>query len=510
MTSCQETIGERLTFIGLDEKVRERLRNLRPVLASAVPKALDVFYAKADSNPTTRAFFPKPGMMEGAKSRQISHWDRIAAGDFDAAYVDAVTQVGEVHARIGLEPRWYIAGYALILETLAKNFVTNKKPSRFGRGNSSAENAGDDLAALIKATFLDMDLAIAVYLAALERQRRELEEKAAETNRVILRPLSTALAAIAEGDLSYRITTRLPDPYGQLSDDFNSAVAGLAESLAGVKQGTAEIDGGVDEIAQAAEDLARRTEQQASSLEQTTVALNEITTGIKATADDAAKADTAVNATNTTARKSHEIVGEAVAAMKQIEASSREIDQIIGLIDEVAFQTNLLALNAGVEAARAGEAGRGFAVVASEVRALAHRSAEAAKSIKALIARSSQQVGSGVRLVGETGEALETILQNVAELQQLVTNIAGSAARQAGSLSEVNTAAGQMNQAVQQNAAMVEETAAATHSLKEESGKLAARVSGFRTTGDAAIASPRPAAGPPATSRERRRVPVTA
>ncbi|WP_305790334.1 methyl-accepting chemotaxis protein, partial [Acidiphilium multivorum] len=249
-------------------------------------------------------------------------------------------------------------------------------------------------------------------------------------------------------DLTASVDRQLIPSLDKLRIDFNTAASRLAESVNGVRQSTDEINLGVAEIAEAAEDLARRTEQQASTLEETSSVLDSVTTGIRRTADNASKAASAVDATNNAARKSHAIVGEAVVAMNRIETSAREIDQIIGLIDEMAFQTNLLALNAGVEAARAGDAGRGFAVVASEVRALAHRSADAAKSIKLLIARSSEQVGNGVRLVGETGTALDTILGHVTDLHGLVGEIATAAAEQAGSLAEINAATGQMNQAV--------------------------------------------------------------
>ncbi|WP_201728628.1 methyl-accepting chemotaxis protein [Acidocella sp. C78] len=308
-----------------------------------------------------------------------------------------------------------------------------------------------------------------------------------------------ALARLSNGDLSVAIGHELIPSLDRLRVDFNTAASRLSESIAGVRRSTDEINLGVTEIATAAGDLSGRTERQATSLEQVSTLLGSVTTGLGKTAANAARAAKAVDATSAAARKSHAVVGEAVAAMNRIEASSREIDQIIGLIDEVAFQTNLLALNAGVEAARAGEAGRGFAVVATEVRALAHRSAEAAKSIKQLIARSSEQVDAGVRLVGETGTALDTILSHVTDLHGLVGEMATAAAEQAGSLAELNAAAGEVSVAVQQNAAMVEQTSAATHSLREEIGRLADRVAGFRTLAAPAATAPArpPAASPP-------------
>ena len=240
------------------------------------------------------------------------------------------------------------------------------------------------------------------------------------------------------------------------------------------------VRNGSDKIAEAAVHLSRRTEQQAASLEETAAAMEEITTTVGQTASGAKKAADVVARARDDARRSGEVVGEAVAAMTAIEGSSQQVGQIIGVIDEIAFQTNLLALNAGVEAARAGEAGRGFAVVAQEVRALAQRSADAAKEIKTLISTSTQQVGAGVSLVAQTGEALREIVGQVAAIDALVSEIAASAQEQATGLHQVNTAVNQMDQVVQQNAAMVEEATATTHSLKSEAGDLAVLVSRFQ------------------------------
>jgi methyl-accepting chemotaxis protein len=230
----------------------------------------------------------------------------------------------------------------------------------------------------------------------------------------------------------------------------------------------------------ASDDLSRRTEQQAASLEETAAALDEITATVKKSAEGATHAHQVVAAADEDAKKSAVVVREAVQAMDAIAKSSQQISQIIGVIDEIAFQTNLLALNAGVEAARAGDAGRGFAVVASEVRALAQRSAEAAKEIKGLISASSIQVTNGVRLVAETGQSLERIMLQVTEINDVVSGIAAGAKEQATGLAEVNTAINQMDQVTQQNAAMVEQSTAASHSLSQETAQLAGLIGQFR------------------------------
>ena len=318
-------------------------------------------------------------------------------------------------------------------------------------------------------------------LADAERAANEAEKaRIAEEDSVALNALAQGLAAVAAGDLTHRMTAQVAQRAEKLKSDFNEAVAQLQDAMAVVVTNVSAIRSGSSEISQAADDLSRRTEQQAASLEETAAALDEITATVNRTASGARQASDTVQAAKGDAETSGVIVRDAVTAMGAIEQSAQEISQIIGVIDEIAFQTNLLALNAGVEAARAGDAGRGFAVVASEVRALAQRSAEAAKEIKTLISASTTQVNTGVNLVGQTGEALQRIVGRVAEIDGLVSEIAASAQEQATGLQQVNTAVNQMDQVTQQNAAMVEQSTAASHSLSQEAEVLAGSVARFR------------------------------
>jgi methyl-accepting chemotaxis protein len=342
--------------------------------------------------------------------------------------------------------------------------------------------------------------------AETEAERRRNEEAnaaAAHEQTFVMENIATGLTRLAEGDLTYRVDAEFPVAYQRLRDDFNGAITQMEEAMRAIVQAAGGIGAGSDEIASAADDLSRRSEQQAASLEETAAALDEITATVKRSSAGAVEAARVVTSTRSDAERSAVVVRGAVEAMHQIETSSQSISQIIGVIDEIAFQTNLLALNAGVEAARAGDAGRGFAVVAQEVRALAQRSAEAAKEIKTLISTSSQQVGQGVSMVGQTGEALQAIVGKVGEIDALVTEIAASGSEQATGLHQVNTAVNQMDQTVQQNAAMVEQSTAASHALKGEANQLLQMIGRFQVGGvqSARAAPTRRAAAPPASSR---------
>ncbi|WP_239590858.1 methyl-accepting chemotaxis protein [Vitreimonas flagellata] len=329
-------------------------------------------------------------------------------------------------------------------------------------------------------------------IAAAAAQKEAEARAQREAEELVVGSFGEGLAKLADGDLTYRLNRQLPEAYLKLQDDFNNALAKLEDAMQTIASNADGIRSGTGEISTASDGLSRRTEQQAATLEETAAALDEITATVGKTAEGARQANATVQHAREHADKSGEIVRDAVSAMEAIEGSSKQISQIIGVIDEIAFQTNLLALNAGVEAARAGEAGRGFAVVASEVRALAQRSAEAAKEIKALISTSTQQVGAGVKLVGQAGQALSEIAAGVAEINALMADITASAQEQATALTQVNSAVNQMDQTTQQNAAMVEESTAASHALAHEAEQLAQLVARFEVSrATRAVAAPR-------------------
>ncbi len=355
----------------------------------------------------------------------------------------------------------------------------------------------------------------------LDEKLRRMEadfEAAGAAQAAIVQTLSKCLARLAKGDLTVRASTEVDPAYQALKNDFNAAMDTLQSTMGSIASNTKAVRAGAAEITSASDDLSRRTEQQAATLEESAAALDQITATVRQTAENAVAAKEAVSAAKNDAAASETVVTQTVDAMNGIESSSKQIGNIIGVIDEIAFQTNLLALNAGVEAARAGDAGRGFAVVATEVRALAQRSADAAKEIKTLISASGVQVESGVKLVGETGRALTRIAAQVERLNGLVSGIAASAQEQATGLAEVNTAMNQMDQTTQQNAAMVEQSTAASHSLESEADELARLIGQFElgeVSAPPAAAAPPPVrhASPPAVAaaaKPKSRIPVHA
>jgi len=410
-------------------------------------------------------------------------------------------------ARIGLMIMCAIALMAAGLLAFATNVVVRqvtapimamtRAMNRLAEGDNAVEipavGQRDELGQMAGAVQVFKDNAIAKIKADAEveqaKARAEQERQAASAAAIateqalVVRSFGASLERLASGDLTWRLEDEMPPAYEKLKADFNDAMLKLQDAMRVIVGNAGSIHSGSREISVASDDLAKRTEQQAAGLEETAAALDQITATVKRTAEGARETRQVVASAKADAETSGQVVGRAIAAMGAIEESSRQINQIIGVIDEIAFQTNLLALNAGVEAARAGDAGRGFAVVASEVRALAQRSAEAAKEIKVLISASGVQVSEGVDLVGQTGRALERILGEVVQINGLVAEIAASAEEQATGLQQVNIAVNQMDQVTQQNAAMVEESTAASHSLSREADNLTELMAQFRVGG---------------------------
>ena len=480
--TASEELQTRLDYIGLGPAQRQTLKTIAPRVEQHIGAALGLFYRKVRATPQTSHFFTDDRHAAASSRKQQDHWTLILNGEYAPTYLEAVRTIGAVHARIGLEPQWYIGGYALVLDQLVKAIILGaespEKRGFFNRGQheNTRQSLAEEIAVLVKAALLDMELAISVYLDRLEERRQLAEKQQAES----LEQVAAALLRLAEGDLGVTVGAALSAKSDRLVKNFNGTVESLRRVITAVNHASDNVRNGAAEIAASSATASRQCERQAAALEETVAAIGELAAAIRMTTASAKEAARTVTEIRSRSDAGASLAGRTVSAIGEIDVSSRKMAQIIKVIDEIAFQTNLLALNAGVEAARAGEAGKGFAVVAQEVRALAQRSAEAAKEIAALINTSSNQVSDGVRLVGETRECLAGIATAMHQMDGLVADIAGSTRTQADSIDEISSAVDQIDQATQQNAAMIEQNSTASGTLAQEAEALAALVGRFR------------------------------
>ena len=458
------TLQERLDYYGLTAIPDATLNGVARALDRQLAGALDAFYAVISQRTELSGHFENPQQMARAKAMQAEHWQSVFRDGVDERFHQRALRIGNVHARIGLEPKWYVGAYGLVLDELVTAIIA----PGWRRWLPWRRAQARQVTTLIKIALLDIDLALSAYFHNSEERVRLL----------VSDKLGSALQRVSGGDLTPRIEG-FPSEYRQVERDFNAAFGTLGSTLGDVMSGMEAMNNGANEIRLAADDLSRRTEEQAANLAETVSAIAAINASVQDSAESSASASATIRDTSTRAQDGAQIVAEAVSAMKQIAASSQEITSIIAVIESISFQTNLLALNAGVEAARAGEAGKGFAVVANEVRALAQRCADAADEVKSLITASSVQVNRGVDLVGRSGEAFSAISQDVGTLSGAVAAIAEAAAAQAGKLSQITTVVGDLDRSTQQNAAMAEECTAAATSLARETERLNAALGRF-------------------------------
>ncbi|MFT3964982.1 MAG: methyl-accepting chemotaxis protein [Sphingobium sp.] len=458
-----ENIEKRLGFYGIEAQDAD-YKSIRKALSKYADDALGGFYRTVEGTPDAARYFSSREAMDKARRAQKDHWLRLFEDGVTGSYVESANRIGRVHAAIGLEPHWYIGGYARVLGHVIGKLMAHGPAAALPGQRAAARTASK----FIKMALLDMDIALSTYFLVEEERRTAALDK-----------IGSALSAISRGDLTARLEG-LPESYSQLQSDFNSAIAGLGEALSSVTEGAKSISVGATEIRSASNDLSQRTEQQAASLEESAAAMNQLTEMIGDTTQAMTSLNESIAQTHRQAIDGGAVVRNAMSAMTEIEKSSGSIAQIISLIDGIAFQTNLLALNAGVEAARVGEHGKGFAVVANEVRSLAQRSSEAAEQIRLLIQGSLTEVENGVRLVGEVGQALDAILAQVGESSTVAEQISGTSVAQSENLKQINTAVSDMNRTTQQNAAMVEESTAAARNMADEAQRLTQAVGHFR------------------------------
>lgn len=418
-------------------------------------------------------------MPADALAQEEQKFAYIAKGDFCDSYFTVQEKIANRLADSVDYIRYLSQVYSEYVAGLVNSYLDHKP--RFGANRERSVNL------LVKSVLSDISVVMYHYFTHLNKQAEDARaaaqaerEQRAQEDRNIIDVINEALAALAKGDLTYRIQQPLPERAEVLKQNFNSMASQLANTMGRISANTTDVMANAEGIRQSADDLSRRTEQQAATLEETSAALQLITQRVKQTTDETQKAHSLVNTTQTDAAHSSTVVKDTIDAINKVEASSAAITNIVDIINNLSFQTNILALNASVEAARAGDVGRGFAVVASEVRVLAQRSADAGKEISDLISRSSSQVKTGVALVRETGNALQRIADQVGAINELVSNIAAAASEQSANISQLNMAMDDMQVTTQKNAAIAEQSAAASHNLSTMADDLAQLVSQFR------------------------------
>lgn len=509
--------SSRLGFIQLNADEGPLFAPIRPNIERHLDLALERFYDRIGTIPQAGGHFADSAQVARARGRQRDHWGAIAAGRFDADYFNRSRIIGQVHARIGLKPRWYMGGYALIAETLISgilaDFAGNSR--RLSLLPPRTPDIGPAISALVKAIVLDMEIAVSTYFEQIYSEaatlntalasvvlpasrgdfsRRvdarfsnaELNALASQVNGLLeimgdrLGASGAVLSALANADLTQRVTGNAEGAFAELRDDTNAVAEAISGIMVRLRQSSLMLKRTTGEMVGGADELSERTNRQAAAIEQIAASMEEVVSTVSENVDLSARTETAVTTVSTQLGDAIGVMQTATGAMSDIKGASHQIAAIVGVIDNIAFQTNLLALNASVEAARAGEAGKGFAVVAIEVRRLAQNAAQASSEIKALIERTLETVDRGASLVDAAATHLGAVSGAVIDTSGHAVAMAAANKAVLAALSEINQAVRQIDEMTQHNASLIEETNAAIAQTEAQASELDKIVDIFR------------------------------
>jgi methyl-accepting chemotaxis protein len=505
------SLRDRLRFAGLDEAQCDLLRQNRHVLSQPLKSALRDLFQRLQTSPDAARAFTSERQYDRLHDLLSSHWDVLTDARFDALYAERVKVLSDSESRMGLDPRWHVAGHAVVLEHLVTAALTENTGSGLLPSSRRRQREVSDLvAALVRLVMVDVEIAVSLRFNELRlKHHRDLatqrDHDRAEFEG-IFRPVVDGLAS---GDLTVRTATDVPEAFADLAGRMNEALEHLQTAFLSSEEKLAFVRDATGRMAETARTYAGRAEDQSGMMDETSRALQDLTTSVRESAGQTKRAEASVAATRGSVEASGQVVGQAISAMADIETSAEQIGHIIGAIDEIAFQTNLLALNAGIEAARAGDSGRGFAVVAQEVRALAQRSADAAREIKTLVATTKSQVEAGVEMVAKTQGAIADIVLQVGDISGAVSDIAARTDRQASELSGiVGTVAG-LGADIGNTAALARQSSEGTDDLHKVILELGATIREFHIERQAR--PPKPSVGRIQLSTHREQVaPVSA
>ncbi|WP_249116752.1 globin-coupled sensor protein [Ciceribacter sp. L1K23] len=434
------SLRDRLRFAGLDEETSERLRQNRPMMLPLVERGLrDLFQRFATSPDATRAF---TGERQADRLHDIllSHFNVLTDARFDALYAERVKVLSDTESKMGLDPRWTVAGHGVLLEHMLAGILTEMSGGGFlPVGKRRQKEMASLAAALVRLVMVDAEIAVSLRFNELRiKHHNELAGLRERERAQVVSIFQPALDALARRDLSVTIESEVPTEYQDMADAFNAGVRELGDLLENVSQRVSQTHEAASRIKDYHTSQTHLGAEQCRELAEASAALERVWSRLRESTDQSSAAEKAVSITREAVERSGQVAGRAISAMADIETSAEQIGHIIGAIDEIAFQTNLLALNAGIEAARAGDSGRGFAVVAQEVRALAQRSADAAREIKTLVATTKSQVDAGVEIVGETQRMIGEIAGQVSGINETMSGLSVLASENAGSVGELS------------------------------------------------------------------------
>jgi methyl-accepting chemotaxis protein len=499
------SLVERLRFAGLDSAETDIVRRHRQALQPQVDLALRDLFQRLQTFPEASRHFSSDRQIDRLHDLHNAHWSVLTDARFDSLYAERVKVLADAQSRMGLDPRWQIAGHGVVLERLVVAAIDNAWPkSMLSGGKAKQQELTDLVSALIRTVFVDTEIGVSLrFNEQRQTHHRQIAEARSGTEADMLAAFAGVAEALAAQDLSARMPSALPDAAVPLAQSLDAALDGIESSLRSIDMDIASAGAATDALSSGTQRLGTSARSEAEALDAVAGRLEALVGRVRDSARESLAAEKAVTAAGHSVERSGEIAGLAIAAMADIESSAEKIGQIIGVIDEIAFQTNLLALNAGIEAARAGESGRGFAVVAQEVRALAQRSGDAAREIKQLVTGTKAQVDAGVERVGRTQDAIGSIVDQVHGINAAITGIARQAGEDLASLEDLRSEIGRAGRALTGLAADAEQTMASGEAARSATLALGSTIRTFklRPQGTASRASPR-GQDPAATERK--------